>query len=312
MLLAAVLAILVGLLAGWSAGRAPEPRALLPLYHGLVAGFVAFLVLGACVLLVVYWFRPHRDQSGRVFLYALGAITSAFTAVLAADHFFRGYLLRGLVRWLQANGYDVPDVPPDSNLAWWFVLFSFSVILVLVLWTRLKARATVTERVSPSPVGDWDERADSTEYHARVKDYLDLYDEQVHWFDGNYVPLEASVHAEQTIRLRPKLVKNLITAIRRDRDSRVFVVVGQPGSGKSVSLRNLVRALLAEMSSTRVIPVYANLREFPADGTLTADALDRFVRGARADRRFGPERPVRGQHERAARGRAAVLDPRLV
>jgi hypothetical protein len=66
---------------------------------------------------------------------------------------------------------------------------------------------------------------------------LDRYDREVNWSDRELSPLEAEVEIERTCRLRPQIAPDLVEAIRQDRAARVFVVLGDPGSGKSVSLR---------------------------------------------------------------------------
>ena len=64
-------------------------------------------------------------------------------------------------------------------------------------------------------------------------------------------------------------------------------MIGDPGGGKSVSLKHLVRGLIDEVESARV-PVYVNLRTFPAGTEVTPKALAAFVRQS-----------VRDQTERA-------------
>jgi NACHT domain len=99
----------------------------------------------------------------------------------------------------------------------------------------------------------------------------------VNWSDRDYAPLEAEIEAERSGRLRPKLVTNLVKAVRRDRQSATFVVIGNPGSGKSVSLRNLVRGLVSEAERSGVVPIYVNLREFPVDREVNVGELVAFA-----------------------------------
>ncbi|MGK7881137.1 MAG: NACHT domain-containing NTPase, partial [Crocosphaera sp.] len=47
-----------------------------------------------------------------------------------------------------------------------------------------------------------------------------------------------------------------------DQETKAFLVLGDPGSGKSVALRQLARELLEEVPKTGKIPVYLNLREW--------------------------------------------------
>ena len=142
---------------------------------------------------------------------------------------------------------------------------SVTIIALNIIWRSRDVTDTPNDssRSLPSLV--------DPEFNKSLKRYcdalvsaLDRYDDDVNWSDRELTPLEAEVETERNNRLRPKIVKDLVAAIQRDLISSVFVVLGDPGSGKSVSLRRLVRILCKQAENTGVIPVYVNLREYPS------------------------------------------------
>lgn len=86
-------------------------------------------------------------------------------------------------------------------------------------------------------------------------------DIETNWNAATYTPLDAEVEVQSGTK-RLKKVTDLLSAIRADRRSRVFLVLGDPGSGKSVALRKLCQTLLDEVTQTRRVPIYVNLKEW--------------------------------------------------
>ena len=97
-----------------------------------------------------------------------------------------------------------------------------------------------------------------------LRDHLDATDRSTQWTDANYVPLQAQVQMLEGRTSRPKIV-DLLKALRGDQRTRVFIVLGEPGSGKSVAMRKLARDLLRESGRRDRIPIYINLKEWAAD-----------------------------------------------
>lgn len=92
---------------------------------------------------------------------------------------------------------------------------------------------------------------------------LNKIDRETNWSAETFTPLDAEVEVRSGSK-RLKRVTDLLTAIRSDTKSRVFLVLGDPGSGKSVALRKLCRDLLKEVAQTGKVPLYVNLREWEA------------------------------------------------
>ncbi|MBD2337004.1 NACHT domain-containing protein [Calothrix sp. FACHB-156] len=90
---------------------------------------------------------------------------------------------------------------------------------------------------------------------------LDKIDRESNWSAEYFTPLDAEVEV-QSGSTRKRQVTDLLNAIKSNKQSRVFLVLGDPGSGKSVSLRKLCRELLQESEKTGKVPLYINLREW--------------------------------------------------
>lgn len=90
---------------------------------------------------------------------------------------------------------------------------------------------------------------------------LDRLDEQANWWHRQFVPLDAEVDLLRGVPKRRR-VMDLFAGIKANRRSRLFLLIGDPGSGKSVALRKLCRELLRKVHRTGEVPLYVNLREW--------------------------------------------------
>ncbi|TDC83998.1 NACHT domain-containing protein [Micromonospora sp. KC606] len=117
-------------------------------------------------------------------------------------------------------------------------------------------------------------------------------DEKEEWRDHRFARLEAEVEMEgRQHRLLPRWIHRRRNVLRREKslsralqrsDERLVILQGEPGSGKSVALRNAARALATRaMRHPRVdsrIPLYVNLKELrPVDGQLDAYTIQLYV-----------------------------------
>lgn len=106
---------------------------------------------------------------------------------------------------------------------------------------------------------------------------LDRCDRDLDWSDSGYIKLEAEVDMERQGGRRPKVAKDLIAAVRRDHNTRAFLLIGDPGSGKSVSLRRFCRVLYGKVSESGIVPVYINLREWDGPKEPTDEDIYAFM-----------------------------------
>lgn len=133
---------------------------------------------------------------------------------------------------------------------------------------------------------------------------LDSYDREMNWSDRDLTPLEAEVEMESRGAAKPRIVGNLTAAIRRDTRSNAFLVIGDPGSGKSVSLRRLARELYATAARTGKVPLYVNLREWDGQTEPTDADIHDFIKRSVAQfaGRYGQEFVARHFHDMVKRG----------
>jgi len=96
-----------------------------------------------------------------------------------------------------------------------------------------------------------------------LSDELRDIDIKTNWSSWYFTPLDAEVEVIKGTH-RKKKIMDLLAAIKKSED-RLFLILGDPGSGKSVSLRKLCQDLSEETKKTGKIPVYINLKEWQID-----------------------------------------------
>lgn len=125
-----------------------------------------------------------------------------------------------------------------------------------------------------------------------IESQLRRLDEKEEWRDYRFARLEAEIESEGQQRNRLfgwtgagrdglRREKSLLTALRRSGE-RLIVLQGDPGAGKSISLRKVAIDLAREaMHGSREdsrVPLYVNLRAFrPVAGRIDAGAVREFV-----------------------------------
>ncbi len=243
-------------------------------YGGTLKSGILGGILAPIPLLIVGWFLrrmfvPVMSGQTRVQL-----ATLTFLGTTSFLYFIPATLLDKVLNIV----FQVLHLPQEPL---WYSLFAQSItcatiIILNVIWH--------SRNVTPA-IESQSESLANAEFDKSLKLYcnalvaeLDRYDEDVNWSNRELTPLEAEVETERNSRLRPKIVKDLVAAIQRDRISSVFIVLGDPGSGKSVSLRCLVRILCEQAQKTGVVPVYVNLREYPSQREITTNLLWKFAK----------------------------------
>ncbi|WP_373613288.1 NACHT domain-containing NTPase [Mucilaginibacter sp. OAE612] len=149
---------------------------------------------------------------------------------------------------------------------WEFVVIICISVMALVL---LFANYILQDKtVMKEHDNSFDDSFPEREFTARLKSFcnflenrIDVFDNEANWSDAHFTSLDAEVET-LTSKGKKRRVTNLLKAIRNNYSSKVFLVLGDPGSGKSVALRKLCRDLIKEVLPTRKIPIYLNLKEW--------------------------------------------------
>jgi len=112
---------------------------------------------------------------------------------------------------------------------------------------------------------------------------LEGLDRETHWNPEDYLHLDALAQQQKGNSFQKKAVA-LDKAILNNKAARSFLIIGEPGAGKSVALRELARKLLrAGKGQRQQIPLYINLRDWYAAENWTPGqppspvSLERFI-----------------------------------
>jgi hypothetical protein len=199
---------------------------------------------------------PEGGGKSKIGLISLGI---AFAAILS-NQLWKP-VLDSLLEPLYSEIPFLKDKLPTEAPSIFALLFLATVILIVNYFARdttaMKEHSTPLEKEFPEK--DYKKLLDS--FSGVLLDDLNKIDRETNWSAEIFTPLDAEVEIK-TGSKRLKKVTDLLTAIRSDRKSRVFLVLGDPGSGKSVALRKLCRDLLKEVKRTGKVPLYINLREW--------------------------------------------------
>lgn len=155
------------------------------------------------------------------------------------------------------------------TITFWVVFF---LVYVLSQIVRKRAKSKTTANSGGSALDkDFPER----NYKQKRKSFckflakrIDAINEETNWSEETFTPIDAEVEA--TVKRRKKRrYEDLHKCLRRHRrKNTVFLVLGDPGSGKSVSMRKLCAEMLEEADKTDLIPVYVDLKKWTEDWSL--------------------------------------------
>lgn len=216
------------------------------------------------------WFGRSKSQ-----IYSLLILSTTAIAILAP-----AAILEPIIEHV----YTAAGLSPPKALEFWqrcivLIIVAISIIALNFVWAsqQITAPSEVAPAEATSPFHAEGYRQLRDEFCRYMIGVLDQYDRDVNWCDSDYTTLTAEVEMERRGGQQPRVVRDLVKAIQTDRDSRAFTLLGEPGSGKSVSLRRLTRSLYVQTRQTGIVPVYVNLREWDGPPEPSDEDVPKFI-----------------------------------
>lgn len=223
----------------------------------LLGGWV--LITSLIITIVAILFLARRiwisDKSNFLLRSATVAIVSL--AILSSNSFVWNFIAAAVNRYFPEIHLPTNDLPPATLL--FLLFFTF----LIFYFTRDTSGFGKTEKPidklieEPTIKQKWENVCRGLE--AQIRDI----DRETNWSNEYYTPLEAEVEMRTSVGTK-KVVKDLLGAIKQSND-RLFLLIGDPGAGKSVSLRKLSLDILKDSIKTEYIPIYVNLKEWATD-----------------------------------------------
>ncbi len=220
----------------------------------LLSGWeLALLIAG--VQITVIWIAKSIWITDKSNFLLRGAVLTIVSGVVLLGNAWWQPLVSNLVHQY------FPNLPlPDYSVSPITLLFLLILVTIVFYYTRPepvieKPEKKIADLIEgPTIKQKWESICESLS--ASIRDI----DRATNWSHEYYTPLDAEVEMKTSNRTN-KVVKDLLEAIKESND-RLFLLVGDPGAGKSVALRKLCLDILKDSVKREYIPIYVNLKEW--------------------------------------------------
>jgi hypothetical protein len=227
---------------------------------GIVYSIIFSAIMTA--ILIIFkriWLPPTGKLKIRIYsLYILLAVCSPLVIKDSITDLISGFLIES-IKLVYPNFH----IEPYSSFPQ--PVYAVSIVLIGIFIINYFSRDTTAMGEHSKEIsGEFGQKEYSkilSSFCEILHDDLKKLDRETNWSMNYFTPLEAEVEVQIGNR-KKKRITDLFSAIKSNKKNKVFLVLGDPGSGKSVSLRKLCMDLLKEVKKTGKVPIYINLKEW--------------------------------------------------
>ncbi|NTS78141.1 NACHT domain-containing protein [Catenovulum sp. SM1970] len=213
--------------------------------------FGAFVM--AIFLLLFYWilspaWKDNSYYSSRLAISSLFLISGVATfnnfSIILINHFLQTYT-------------TIPKLDKISTQN--LVIVILAIISLNLIYRRQSQE--ITRKTELDGVSNDQVNKELQKLKEIIKRDLNEINNTYNWEADYYEPLKAKVTLE-TAKNKTRKVYDLIRGIKKSKSSKVTLILGPPGSGKSVALRTITENLLEQFERDEQLPIYVNLKEW--------------------------------------------------
>lgn len=235
-------------------------------FIGLICAILVFVVVVVSAFFTIKIFNERYSKKNKIFLYSLQIAASGLSAYSFNNYLYKNIIYQFLKQYFPSIESTYEQLSP-------YLFFSFLVIVIFIVnyFSRDRTILGVYNKELDEDVKRKTFREMFKQVSDALNDELSIINRNSNWNAKYFVPLKAKVEVSQG-DYKKRRILNLLNAIKKSKDS-VLLVLGDPGSGKSVSLRKLTQELLVEAPKTLKMPIYVNLKEWMVDEKWTESTL---------------------------------------
>jgi NACHT domain len=245
-------------------------------YVAITAFFVIYLAL---YLTKNIWIA-HKNPKLLVAIASLGILSTVALSFGFLQNFLQALLQEVNKKYFHLN-IDWENVNPPAYLILGFTIIGITIINYF--FSRDNSAMGMPINPIDKDITDRDFKSKFKGVCAFLDSKMQTLDIETNWSIENFIPLDAEVEII-TNNKKKRTITDLLGAIKKLKKERTFLVLGEPGSGKSVALRKLCRDLLREEANTVYkIPLYINLKEWALterwtnENLPTTESLENFI-----------------------------------